>query len=160
MTVRETIDFFARCQGAGHRAEILMEVIKREKLVGISPDPDADAYMKSIPGVLKIKANYNPTTWMLEVSSKAIETQLGVDFAQIYRDSTWENKQLLKQLSSPSVQRISIFLPVCIKMVGSSSTHASGNGTDVTSKVVDTGVLLISHVLGNKWDVSFSTRRY
>ncbi|KAH9766510.1 hypothetical protein KPL70_002190 [Citrus sinensis] len=84
----------------------------------------------SIPGVLKIKANYNPTTWMLEVSSKAIETQLGVDFAQIYRDSTWENKQLLKQLSSPSVQRISIFLPVCIKMVGSSSTHASGNGTD------------------------------
>ncbi|KAH9766511.1 hypothetical protein KPL70_002190 [Citrus sinensis] len=109
---------------------IVMEVIKREKLVGISPDPDADAYMKSIPGVLKIKANYNPTTWMLEVSSKAIETQLGVDFAQIYRDSTWENKQLLKQLSSPSVQRISIFLPVCIKMVGSSSTHASGNGTD------------------------------
>ncbi|XP_024035467.1 ABC transporter G family member 41 [Citrus clementina] len=110
--------------------EILMEVIKREKLVGISPDPDADAYMKSIPGVLKIKANYNPTTWMLEVSSKARETQLGVDFVQIYRDSTWENKQLLKQLSSPSVQRISIFLPVCIKMVGSSSTHASGNGTD------------------------------
>ncbi|ESR32497.1 hypothetical protein CICLE_v10006430mg [Citrus x clementina] len=84
----------------------------------------------SIPGVLKIKANYNPTTWMLEVSSKARETQLGVDFVQIYRDSTWENKQLLKQLSSPSVQRISIFLPVCIKMVGSSSTHASGNGTD------------------------------
>lgn len=41
---------------------------------------------------------------MLEVSSKAIETQLGVDFAQIYRESTLyqDNKELIKRLSSPS----------------------------------------------------------
>lgn len=45
-------------------------------------------YFESIPGVLKIKDNYNPATWMPEVSPKAIETQLGVDFAQIYREST------------------------------------------------------------------------
>ncbi|KAH9684121.1 hypothetical protein KPL71_027898 [Citrus sinensis] len=57
MTVRETIDFFARCQGARHRAGKHTLVTKK-----------------------------------------------------------WENKQLLKQLSSPSVQRISIFLPVCLKM--------------------------------------------
>ncbi|KAH9724093.1 ABC transporter G family member 37 [Citrus sinensis] len=48
MTVRETIDFSARCQGTGHRADILMEVIKLEKLAGIFPDPDVDAYMKAI----------------------------------------------------------------------------------------------------------------
>ncbi|KAH9780004.1 ABC transporter G family member 37 [Citrus sinensis] len=48
MTVRETIDFSARCQGSGHRADILMEVIKLEKLAGIFPDPDVDAYMKAI----------------------------------------------------------------------------------------------------------------
>ncbi|KAK9182102.1 hypothetical protein WN944_025243 [Citrus x changshan-huyou] len=116
MTVRETIDFFARCQGARHRAEILMEVIKREKLVGISPDPDADAYMKGLNLVL-------------------VSKNLGIRFQCLAGKLLFsvfdcrENKQLLKQLSSPSVQRISIFLTVCLKMIGSSSTHASGNRT-------------------------------
>ncbi|KAL3523633.1 hypothetical protein ACH5RR_016467 [Cinchona calisaya] len=41
-------------------------------------------YFKSVPGVSKIKDGYNPATWMLEVSSSAIENQLGVDFADIY----------------------------------------------------------------------------
>ncbi|TXG71485.1 hypothetical protein EZV62_000064 [Acer yangbiense] len=48
MTVRETLDFSARCQGIGDRAEIMMEVSKREKQAGIVPDPDIDAYMKAI----------------------------------------------------------------------------------------------------------------
>ncbi|XP_061986018.1 pleiotropic drug resistance protein 3-like [Populus nigra] len=48
MTVRETIDFSARCQGIGSRADIMMEVIRREKQAGILPDPDVDAYMKAI----------------------------------------------------------------------------------------------------------------
>nr|CAB3490651.1 unnamed protein product [Digitaria exilis] len=46
MTVRETIDFSARFQGVGSRAEIMKEVIKREKEAGITPDPDVDTYMK------------------------------------------------------------------------------------------------------------------
>ncbi|RLM86194.1 ABC transporter G family member 41 isoform X3 [Panicum miliaceum] len=41
MTVRETIDFSARFQGVGNRAEIMKEVIRREKEAGITPDPDA-----------------------------------------------------------------------------------------------------------------------
>ncbi|KAH9724094.1 ABC transporter G family member 37 [Citrus sinensis] len=49
-------------------------------------------YFECIPGVLKIKDNYNPATWMLEVSSNSMETQLGVDFAQIYRESTLYQK--------------------------------------------------------------------
>ncbi|XP_030496768.2 pleiotropic drug resistance protein 3 [Cannabis sativa] len=48
MTVRETIDFSARCQGAGSRADILLEVSRREKELGIVPDPDVDTYMKAI----------------------------------------------------------------------------------------------------------------
>ncbi|KAL5539968.1 hypothetical protein UlMin_042730 [Ulmus minor] len=48
MTVRETLDFSARCQGVGSRAEIMMEVSKREKEAGIVPDPDIDTYMKAI----------------------------------------------------------------------------------------------------------------
>ncbi|XVF41711.1 hypothetical protein PTKIN_Ptkin01aG0301900 [Pterospermum kingtungense] len=48
MTVRETFDFSARCQGVGSREEIMMEVSRREKEAGIVPDPDTDTYMKSI----------------------------------------------------------------------------------------------------------------
>ncbi|KAG2721210.1 hypothetical protein I3843_02G058000 [Carya illinoinensis] len=48
MTVRETIDFSARCQGVGSRADIMMEVSRKEKAAGIVPDPDVDTYMKAI----------------------------------------------------------------------------------------------------------------
>lgn len=46
LTVRETLDFSARCQGLGNRQELMMEVSRREKEAGIVPDPDIDAYMK------------------------------------------------------------------------------------------------------------------
>ncbi|XP_059652208.1 pleiotropic drug resistance protein 3-like [Cornus florida] len=48
MTVRETLDFSARCQGVGSRTEIMIEVSRREKQAGIVPDPDIDTYMKAI----------------------------------------------------------------------------------------------------------------
>ncbi|XP_062144197.1 pleiotropic drug resistance protein 3-like [Alnus glutinosa] len=48
MTVRETLDFSAHCQGVGSRAEVMMEIGKREKEAGIVPDPDIDTYMKAI----------------------------------------------------------------------------------------------------------------
>ncbi|XVE63469.1 hypothetical protein DITRI_Ditri07aG0023000 [Diplodiscus trichospermus] len=48
MTVRETLDFSARCQGLGSRSEIMMEVSRREKQAGIVPYPDIDTYMKAI----------------------------------------------------------------------------------------------------------------
>ncbi|XP_028083906.1 pleiotropic drug resistance protein 3-like [Camellia sinensis] len=47
MTVRETTDFSARCQGVGSRAEIMKEVSKREKEAGIVPDIDIDTFMKA-----------------------------------------------------------------------------------------------------------------
>ena len=43
--------------------------------------------MQAIPGVPKIKEGYNPATWMLDVSSAAIEAQNGVDFAEIFTNS-------------------------------------------------------------------------
>lgn len=36
----------------------------------------------------KIKNRYNPATWMLEVSSKTAEADLGVDFGEAYEGST------------------------------------------------------------------------
>ncbi|KAL5700652.1 drug-responsive transcription factor pdr3 [Ranunculus cassubicifolius] len=48
MTVRETLDFSACCQGVGSRLDLMTEVIRREKQAGIFPDPDVDTYMKAI----------------------------------------------------------------------------------------------------------------
>jgi ABC-type multidrug transport system ATPase subunit len=52
MTVRETLDFSARCQGVGTRYEMLMELAKREKEAGIFPEKDVDVYMKVSQSVI------------------------------------------------------------------------------------------------------------
>jgi ABC-type multidrug transport system ATPase subunit len=44
-------------------------------------------YFEAIPGVPKIRPGYNPATWMLEVSNVSVESQLGIDFAEIYSKS-------------------------------------------------------------------------
>ncbi|XP_059077764.1 pleiotropic drug resistance protein 1 [Cryptomeria japonica] len=47
MTVRETLDFSARCQGVGERYDVLSELSRREKELGIKPDLDIDVFMKA-----------------------------------------------------------------------------------------------------------------
>ncbi|XP_039160267.1 pleiotropic drug resistance protein 3-like [Eucalyptus grandis] len=60
-------------------------------------------YFESIPGVPKIKDNYNPATWMLEITSPSIESQLRIDFGIIYEESDQcrMNKELVRELSLP-----------------------------------------------------------
>ncbi|KAH6758770.1 pleiotropic drug resistance 12 [Perilla frutescens var. frutescens] len=60
-------------------------------------------YFEAITGVTKIKPGYNPAAWMLEVSSSAQEMALGVDFAEIYKNSELyrRNKALISELSMP-----------------------------------------------------------
>ncbi|KAL2472415.1 ABC transporter G family member 40 [Abeliophyllum distichum] len=60
-------------------------------------------YFEGIEGVSKIKDGYNPATWMLEVTSSAQELLLGVDFAELYKNSELyrRNKALIKELSVP-----------------------------------------------------------
>ncbi|KAK3190018.1 hypothetical protein Dsin_029579 [Dipteronia sinensis] len=60
-------------------------------------------YFEGISSVPKIKANYNPATWMLEVTSASMEAQLGVDFANIYESSPLyqDTIELVSQLSEP-----------------------------------------------------------
>ncbi|XP_062009969.1 pleiotropic drug resistance protein 3-like isoform X1 [Rosa rugosa] len=61
-------------------------------------------YFEGIPGVPNIKENYNPATWMLEVTGPSAEAKLGLDFAQLYREShlCWENDDLVRELSFPA----------------------------------------------------------
>ncbi|GMN37140.1 hypothetical protein TIFTF001_006570 [Ficus carica] len=47
MTVKETLDFSARCLGVGTRYDLLAEVAKRETEAGIFPDAELDLYMKA-----------------------------------------------------------------------------------------------------------------
>ncbi|KAK7839281.1 abc transporter g family member 40 [Quercus suber] len=44
-------------------------------------------YFEEINGVPKIRDGYNPATWMLEVTSMAQETALGVNFTDVYKNS-------------------------------------------------------------------------
>lgn len=43
--------------------------------------------LQGINGVSPIPDGYNPATWMLEVTTPAVEEKLGVDFAEIYQQS-------------------------------------------------------------------------
>ncbi|KAF6142774.1 hypothetical protein GIB67_023256 [Kingdonia uniflora] len=47
MTVKETLDFSARCQGVGSKYELLSELAKREKDAGIFPEAEVDLFMKA-----------------------------------------------------------------------------------------------------------------
>ncbi|KNA25912.1 hypothetical protein SOVF_002340 [Spinacia oleracea] len=44
-------------------------------------------YFQGISGIPPIPDDYNPATWMLEVTTPATEERLGIDFASIYRNS-------------------------------------------------------------------------
>ncbi|KAM7463815.1 hypothetical protein LguiA_031936 [Lonicera macranthoides] len=79
----------------GHRSHLLVE------------------YFESIPGVTKIKDGSNPATWMLDVSSSAVEAQLDVDFADIYTNSDLHrrNLELIKELSTPAPESQDLYFP-------------------------------------------------
>ncbi|EEF46390.1 ABC transporter G family member 36 [Ricinus communis] len=47
MTVKETLDFSARCQGIGYRYDLLSELARREKDAGIFPEKEVDLFMKA-----------------------------------------------------------------------------------------------------------------
>ncbi|TYG60325.1 hypothetical protein ES288_D07G059800v1 [Gossypium darwinii] len=66
-----------------------------------------------IQGVSKIKEGYNPATWMLEVTTTAQELALGVDFADIYKNSDLHrrNKALIEDLSKPAAGSKELYFP-------------------------------------------------
>ncbi|KAL7187496.1 hypothetical protein ACSBR1_037555 [Camellia fascicularis] len=70
-------------------------------------------YFEGINGISKIKAGYNPATWMLEVTSAAQEAALRVNFAEVYKNSNLyrRNKDLIKDLSKPPLGSKDIYFP-------------------------------------------------
>ncbi|MCI49963.1 pleiotropic drug resistance protein 2-like, partial [Trifolium medium] len=45
-------------------------------------------YFEAITGIPKIEDGYNPATWMLDISSPVVESQLNIDFAELYNKSS------------------------------------------------------------------------
>ncbi|KAL3651415.1 drug-responsive transcription factor pdr3 [Castilleja foliolosa] len=70
-------------------------------------------YFESIPEVPRIKDNYNPATWMMEVSSTSSEAELGLDFAEIFKNSDLHesNMEVVKQLSQPAPSSKDLHFP-------------------------------------------------
>uniref|UniRef100_A0A6V7QPR8 ABC transporter domain-containing protein n=1 Tax=Ananas comosus var. bracteatus TaxID=296719 RepID=A0A6V7QPR8_ANACO len=70
-------------------------------------------YFEGIEGVKRIKDGYNPATWMLEVTTLAQEDILGINFAEIYRNSDLyrRNKALISELSNPPPGSKDLFFP-------------------------------------------------
>ncbi|KAM7527670.1 hypothetical protein LguiB_031080 [Lonicera macranthoides] len=60
-------------------------------------------YFQAIRSINPIPAGYNPATWMLEVSTPAAEERLGLDFAEIYKNSQQyrEVEACIQQMSVP-----------------------------------------------------------
>ncbi|CAL5330004.1 unnamed protein product [Camellia sinensis] len=60
-------------------------------------------YFEAISGVQKIRNNYNPATWMLEITSRSAEAQLCVDFTQVYKNCVLyqNNKEHVNRWSTP-----------------------------------------------------------
>ncbi|XP_044978700.1 ABC transporter G family member 45-like [Hordeum vulgare subsp. vulgare] len=61
-------------------------------------------YFEDIPGVPRIKDGQNPASWLLDVTSHTTEYKIGVDYAEIYRNSSLyrENMLLIEELGKPA----------------------------------------------------------
>ncbi|KAL0330277.1 UNVERIFIED_CONTAM: ABC transporter G family member 32, partial [Sesamum radiatum] len=77
------------------RLTIAVELVANPSIVfmdeptsGLDARAAAIVMRAAIPGVQKIRSGYNPAAWILEVTSPAEENRLGLDFAEIYRQST------------------------------------------------------------------------
>ncbi|XP_042434499.1 ABC transporter G family member 42-like isoform X1 [Zingiber officinale] len=96
MTVKETLDFSARCQGVGARYDLLLELLRREKDAGIFPEADVDLFMKatSIEGVKgNLQTDYILKILGLDVCAETIvgdDMQRGISGGQKKRLTTGE----------------------------------------------------------------------
>ncbi|XP_050370923.1 ABC transporter G family member 31 isoform X3 [Argentina anserina] len=96
LTVRETLDFAARCQGASEGfAAYGKQLVKLEKEKNIRPDPEIDAFMKasSVAGKHSITTDYVLKVLGLDVCSETIvgnDMLRGVSGGQRKRVTTGE----------------------------------------------------------------------
>ncbi|KAM0938294.1 putative ABC transporter, AAA+ ATPase domain, ABC-2 type transporter, ABC-transporter [Dioscorea sansibarensis] len=96
MTVKEILDFSARCQGVGNRYELLWELARREREAGVYPDPEIDFFMKATAvegGNNSLQTDYTLRILGLDICADTIvgnEMLRGVSGGQKKRVTTGE----------------------------------------------------------------------
>ncbi|KAL0330278.1 UNVERIFIED_CONTAM: ABC transporter G family member 32 [Sesamum radiatum] len=110
MTVREVLEFSGQCQGPGYKHEMLMELLRREKIAGIHPDQDLDIFIKAV--VLG-----QQTSFLVEYIMKI----LGLDICA----DTLVGDEMLKGISGGQKKRLTtgLFLDEISTGLDSSTTH-------------------------------------
>ncbi|XP_072984475.1 ABC transporter G family member 42-like [Typha latifolia] len=96
MTVKETLDFSARCQGVGTKYDLLSELAWRERESGIFPDAEVDLFMKAtaMEGVKSsLQTDYTLRILGLDICADTIvgdQMQRGISGGQKKRVTTGE----------------------------------------------------------------------
>ncbi|PNY05570.1 pleiotropic drug resistance protein 1-like [Trifolium pratense] len=74
---------------------------------------DLISYFEGIQRISKFEDGCNPATWMLEVTSPEKEMELGIDFAEVYKNSELyrRNKDLISELSIPAPDSENLHYP-------------------------------------------------
>ncbi|KAK1356757.1 pleiotropic drug resistance protein 3-like [Heracleum sosnowskyi] len=126
MTVRETLDFAARCLGIGSRAETMAKVVRREKHIGIIPDPDTDTYMKetAINGLKRtLQTDYILKILGLEICADTIvgnAMRRGISGGQKKRLTTGE---MIIGPSKPAPETFDLFDDIILMSEGQTVYH-------------------------------------
>ena len=79
---RNVIDYFMV------KVSMISIYIYTKTVFSLFTNYNSNFQLQRIPGVLEMKENTNPATWLLDITSKSSEDKLDVDLAQIYKDSS------------------------------------------------------------------------
>ncbi|XP_016551122.2 pleiotropic drug resistance protein 1 [Capsicum annuum] len=140
MTVRETLEFSAKCLGVGSRYDMLVELSRREKAAKIKPDSDIDIFMKGIAAVGK-EASF-VTDYVLKLLGLDICADTMVGDEMIRGISGGQKKRVTtgEMLVGPSK---ALFMDEISTGLDSSTTYSIVNSLRQTVKILN-GTAVIS----------------
>ncbi|KAL2470800.1 ABC transporter G family member 29 [Abeliophyllum distichum] len=102
-----------------------------------------ESFDEAITGVPKIKEKYNPAAWMLEVSSVASKSRLGMYFSEYYKSTNLSerNKVLVEELSTSPTGAKDLYFSGHYSQTTWGQFKSSGSNGGLTGEVLVTILL-------------------